>query len=635
MKQMYHLKVLVSFSAFLGFSLSSAPLIVPITFRPSLGFKHTEKELFSAKVNSVLVTTFTNFEAFMSKHNLSEASDSLRFIRNGLSRFSIDTLDKNFDAILAIKDTCADLGSEGLFCYQQLYTAIYLKAAFELCRHADEIFVEDIKTLEKNADFWDEQHVHSSFYFFHRSPLNWFKKGSRKREILSNRKCISDVLHQYHKALGENALLRAEFNDRSSIDEQFAWIKRCCVDISKICLKNPLNSESITQENCGQIIKQLYLSLNNQGKHVQRQVRRATMPSHVERNWALYTVGCSLAIVGYFYYKKNPNFVSSQWDFIKRLGVENYNKYLNKPVQDIGEAIGFKKSAEDGLFNSKELGKDISVGLNKILDNIGEKGNENKNNIDIENVRTIYIRTAQEYRDFHNKNFKNVVHWDPTNNQINEAAQNLDKRFLREIYDVYAQDCDNAGYMQIKSVINKAVPLFNVTGQVAAYRGSKIAEGLVELMEPMVKFIQFGMKQSEIMVTQTRLTIASLALLPAVGIMWGGFKAIRSFGGFLLPKGYDDTPVKNYITKMQHLLDDIVYINALKTYDTLDAQSVGKLLYYSTQLENEITHLSEKNRIVLKDLLEKFYITNDLKGKHMYLKKMLHEYESWSRFIHR
>ena len=78
-----------------------------------------------------------------------------------------------------------------------------------------------------------------------------------------------------------------------------------------------------------------------------------------------------------------------------------------------------------------------------------------------------------------------------------------------------------------------------------------------------------------------------------------------------------------------------MYIDALKAYDTLDAHSVGKLLYYSAQLEDEITHLSEKNRTVLKDLLEKFYITNDLKGKHMYLKKMLHEYESWSRFIQR
>ena len=55
MKQMYHVKVLVGVAVFWGFSLYSAPLIVPITFRPSLRFKHIEKEIFSAKVTSVFL----------------------------------------------------------------------------------------------------------------------------------------------------------------------------------------------------------------------------------------------------------------------------------------------------------------------------------------------------------------------------------------------------------------------------------------------------------------------------------------------------------------------------------------------------------------------------------------------------
>ncbi len=609
---MYHVKALVWVAVFLEFSLYSAPLIVPITFRPSLRFKHIEKELFSAKITSTLVKTFTDFEVFMSKYNLSEVSDSLQLIRKRLSRFSMETLDKDFDAILAIKNACTDLGAEGQLCCQQLYTAIYLRAALELCKQADEMFVEAINTLEKNADYWDEQYVHSSFYFFHRSPLKWFKKGSRKSEILTNRKCISDVLHQYEGALGENALLRAEFNDQASVDEQFVWIKRCCVDISKLCLKNPLHTESITQENCGQIIKQLYLSLNSQGKRVQRQVRGATMPSHFERNWALYTGLTIAAVSGYLYMQRNPDVIQNNTQKLREFFVKNYTNHLKEPLLDIKNA----------LFVSNDEVTSAAQKLKKMIQDT--KSSEEVR----EEVKKDYVTVCNSVA--------GILDLPLDQSDLLQKAETLDQDYLDRLCQSVATTWQKGGFVvesywkpweaTTKSkVLNVAPNMGILIYRVAKLTGRSIATNAAEILITRIDELE----------RKLNLTVAVVSLLPAYFVLTKAISGIRSFGGFLLPKGYDDTPVKNCIIKMQDFLDDIVYIDALKAYDTLDAHSVGKLLYYSTQLEDEITHLSEKNRTVLKDLLEKFYITNDLKGKHMYLKKMLHEYESWSRFIQR
>lgn len=589
--------------------LYSAPLIVPVDFKPSMHFRHLEKELFSTKVTTVLIRTFTDIESFTDHHTLIDVHSSLQAVRKNVTHFSMNTFDAMLNNLLSLKNAFALMGSQGQEQCQQLYTAVYLRAVLELCKKSDEVFIEAIAMLEKNGNYWDEQYAHPYYYFFHRSPLKWSKKTSYKVEIMTNKKCISDVQHQYEVALGENALLCAEFNDHASGDELFAWIKRLCVDLSKLCLKSPLKPEFITQENCGHIIKQLYAALNKQDKRIQEQVRGATMPSHFEHNWALCTGLIVAAIGGYVYMHKNPGVIQKSFQRVQDFFVKNYTNHLREPLR------GIKKE----LFIDKNDSVSMAQELNKLV----EKSTPSK-----EMEKELIEDTYKFYIDI-DKSLG--MHCDLEELRLKSEA--LDRGyFLRFLHRIFSEKWPEGGVV-VQSWMN---PFAKTTK-------SKIFDeipGGITLLARLtehqgISMLKVGFNKIDESEKKVNLTLAMVSLLPAYFVMSKAVSGIRSFGGFLLPKGYDDTPIKNYIIKMQDLLDDILYIDSLKTYDTLDARSVGKLLYYGAQLDDEIKHLSQKNRIALEALLEKFSITNDLKGKHLYLEKMLREYESWTRFIQR
>lgn len=613
MKQISSLKFFFLITFYSCSFLYSSPIIAPISFCPSVNFKQVDKEIFSTKIGSVLARAFNDFESFLNQNTLVDVRESFEFVRENLSNFSMCKLDKIFDALLRLSDTCLYLKDEGALCCKQLYSAVHLIAALELSKKADEVFIESIMMLDKNARYWNEQQAHPYYYFFHRSPTKWFSKTSREAEITLNKKCISDVLHQYEGALGENALLRAEFNDHASLDEQFLWIKRCCIDISKICLKNPLHEDAITQENCGQIIKQLYASLNKHKKIVEYRVCGATMPPHFERNWALYAGLTVAAVSGYLYMRRHPDVIHNSFRATRNFFVKNYTNHLKEPLG------GIKKE----LF----IDKNDRVSMAQALNTIVEQSSPTE-------------EMKQELRDDIYKFYVNIdksLEMKCSEEELRLKSNALDRGyFLRFLHKIFSEKWPEGGVViqgwlspfakTTKSKVVDEIPAgFTLLARLTEYQAISLSASGVKVVFNKIDEIE----------KRVNLTLAIVSLLPAYFVATKSFSAFRKFGGFLLPKGYDDTPVKNWITAMQNFLDDILYIDSLKTYDTLDAHSVGKLLYYSSQLEDEIQHLSQKNRIALNKLLEKFYITNDLCGKRVYLKKMLAEYASWPRFIKR
>lgn len=608
--------------------------IAPLSLQCAKRYQSLNNQTCGVKVDNFLTDSFAAVQDYANKCKLSSVRLHMQAIEKALKHFSLENSQKLLEHIAFVEESLTSNGFVEVSSFEALRVAILTKAVEQLLQQAYKTSLETLGMLEMHKKYWAEQYEHQNYYFFHRSPLKWFSKASRKSEIIINKKRIDNAYVLHKKVIGRIALLAAGFDAHLSRESQYAWIKHCCISLSHVCFKQPLQEEWDSRDNCIFIVNKLSKALDRRVQSTLKKLQHAFMPSHIERNWVWYTAGIAIVAGGYHCYKKHPTMFSATWSIMHDKVKENYRQYLNQPIQDVAQALGLSKSDEK-LLDAKKLCQQITSGLQEIVDNIGDHKNNDRKNINLEEVQGIYVRTAQDFRDFHNQNFAKIVEWSPSNQEIDLAAASLDKRFLRQMYDIYSRDADAAGYLQIKAIINKAIPLLNIGGQVAAYRGEKVVGGLIKIIDPITQFIQFFIKQSELMVTQSRLSMAGIALLPAAGVIWGAYKGIRSFGGSLLPKGYDDTPVRACLVEMVDLIDDAYYVKNQESLNDFDEESLGALFYYSARLEKEMAHLAQKKRAILQQLLEKFYLSSTLQGKKIYLEKMLHEYYSWPRFIQR
>lgn len=604
MIRIYFFKRLTIIACFFNLALHGVP-VVPITFRPSMHHKHFEKEIFGIKVKDFLHHTFTKMQLLTDKCGSTHSSEHLHTIGEILAYFSMQRVDTLLEHTAFIEKTLTPINPEAYEECQRLCMAINIKAMEQVLMraHAESMCV--LTALEQHSNYWDQQYASRNYSFVYRSPFKWLHPLSRKAEIIHNKTSIDDIRAAHQKMIGYIAALIAEFDPQASLEAHYHWISRCCIQLSCVSLSQPLTQESIPYDNCTLVIKELNRSFHRYSQRVLKKAHNALMPSHIERYWAVYTALASAMAISYAYMKKNPKALSSLYRNIKNVCVQNYSTHIQKPLFDIKKA----------LFMSKDEGDSATEKIQKLIKEMKPSQEAP------EKVKEDYYRICTDI----SKSLK----LDINEQKIRNKAETLDGMYLLEIlqamFDIFK---DNGWVYLVKQspkylVIDHLPSMISLIGRAGLVTGQDFSIKAADII--VARFDELDKKLN--------LTIAGIALLPVLGLTWGIYKVVRSFGGYVLPKGYNDAPVRDYITKMHDLLDDAWYIHPQEPQQDLTMQLLGSLFFYSAQLKDEIENLSQKKRADLHNLLEKFYLSTSVDGKKLYLEKMLHEYYSWPRFI--
>lgn len=596
-------------------------LVLPLTFKASMDLKQLEPQEFGFKINSFFDKSFEQLKDRIDKHCLIKNDAYLQKIRHDLIQFRAkNNNSKLLDILEQTQVTLGVIDAQVQHDCRQLRAAIMIRAMKKLLMRVYKNCIETLILLEKHAEYWGQQYRHQNYYFFHRSPLKWFSKSSRRSEIVRKKKSIEDAVAMHQKMMGHIALLASEFNAQETVENQYQWINRCCSQL-EVLLPTVSKMEPITEENCLSVINKMYDFFGTYEKYFFRKINRALMPSHVERNWAFYTIATAALAASSCYIYQNPHALNNAYKKIADFCIKNYMNHVRDPLLDIKNAFFIKKN--DAVSAGQQLKKVINDDLRPSQENL-------------EQLKKDYCSVVTDI----NQTFKLKLNA----KEIEQKAFTLNENYLDDLIQVMGRYWEKGGVFfesywtplteTTKSkVANKCPSLGILYARVLKANTKSLLSEVSEIAITRMDKIDFDFQ--EIQQKKLNLVLAVVAFLPAAGFVWGAYKGIRSFGSYLLPKGYDDTPIKSYTIKMQDLLDDAQYMSDQKNFKDLDSQLIGKLFYYADRLEHEIKHISQNSRAILQKLLEKYYASATLEGKKLYLEKILHEYYSWPRFIQR
>lgn len=611
-------RVLLILMCSISLSLQGA-LILPLIFRSSADLQQFKSQEFNVKIQSYFDNSHKQLEECIGKFSLIKSTPYLQKIKNDVKHLSISDAKGVFDTLNYVEPILGIVDTDSRHACQQLRAAAIAKSTEKLLENVYKKCIEIIILLEGHAHYWNNQYKHQNYYFFHRSPLKWFGSTSRKAEIINNKERIENALKNHQKMIGEIAFLASEFNEEASLEELYEWIFRCYSTINSLLPTALYDKAVFTQEKCLSVIEQINNFFHNYKYYTLKNLHNALMPSHIERNWALYTVITAVVTASFWYMYNNPNALSDTSTRMSDFCMKNYINHVKDPILDIKNAFFIKKN--DATSAGEQL--------KKIINNDLKPSEESLNQL-----KKDYCAVVKDI----NQTFRLNI----TLNEIEQKSLALDENYLDSLMQTIGVHWEKGGIFfesywdpfsatSKSKVANKYPSLGVLYVRVLKANGKLLISELAEVAITRMAKMDYDIQ--EIQQKKLNLVLAVVAFLPAAGAIWGMYKGLRSFGGYMLPKGYDDTPIRTYIMKMQDIIDEALYVNKKKELRDIDSYLLGKLFYYAAQLEKEIVRVSKKNREKMQDFFEKFYITTTLKGKKMYLEKMLHEYYSWPRFV--
>jgi hypothetical protein len=607
-----------------------------------LSDKHFDERSFQQKVDTYVRRVHTEFDQWKPGEDQKEVKHVGTWVLNRVERITpqmpLDALARSISELSQVLDRL-ELNSDKAVVssrLQPIRSVLAVKISAGLCHHARKKLLNVLDSLQEHIAYWRYQEGHQLYYFLHKSPIKWFSRNTQRQEINQHIRLLEGARREHFRVLGQLISACRGFNDEDldggPSGAPYVWAVRVVRTVQSMC-----GRPSLLQADTG-----AYGSLINAARDVAPAliahkdtidgvIDRAKKPNHLVRHWMSYTAAATAIGATVWYLHKNPGKINELTERAKLAATDSYNNYLKGPFEKIGDALGFwDKGGDIKADFVEEQARHLRAGIERVKANIpdGQK-------VVSEELQQKFANTLMALKTYNDApkagKFTFAVDFPPfplSDNDIVEASRTLSGDTLNKALDHLLDNFPKASATQLPELVGQLAPIVRLIKDVTAFRGGNVIDGLAESIGAIEEVIVVFMKQSEVMMTQNKLTIASIALVPAGFLVWGGYEAIKKGGNLLLPRPYDDTPIKDAILGARDLMDDCKFLDG--TEDMADVQ-VGKLFYYLTRIGKEAKNVSPEHRKALLKYLRRAEIADSIDGKRVFLKKMYREYKEWHK----
>lgn len=300
----------------------------------------------------------------------------LRYLFKNYGKYSaITLLSRLRSAHQAMVKQDTDVNGDAYRQYEQICSALLLTVSQVFCNEMRNQILYALHDIDNLLAYWNYQHNHQIYYFFHKSPVKWVMGKEQEKEIAHNIIKLERKQHKLYTLLGSLTEHLHSFTETgTTYQDCYAWIEQ----LFEIAADIKIPSQYSTDESAfDELAAMLELKLKRVGKFKTdclASIVNAKKPNRFVRNWMLYSTALvAMAYIAH-YNSKNPEVIPSAFKAVQ----DEASKFLIlllHPLQKIYERgkLAFsseEKKVEDNALNelSKKLGEEIASKMVKDIE---------------------------------------------------------------------------------------------------------------------------------------------------------------------------------------------------------------------------------------------------------------------------
>lgn len=168
-------------------------------------------------------------------------------------------------------------------------------------------YAQVIFSIQKAISYWSYQYAHPWVYMFHKNPLKWFDKQIVTDEIHEHLIALEKVLKEYTIKLGR-LIIHGNLVLSNTIDNSLEYIGKAAQEVRYLYAlpTEENNPYTIKQISCVKALWALASAQNDVEYNLIKPIKKHMIPSHFERYWGHYILGINFGCFLYMQ-KGNPN----------------------------------------------------------------------------------------------------------------------------------------------------------------------------------------------------------------------------------------------------------------------------------------------------------------------------------------
>ena len=323
--------------------------------KPSLEFKQAVMRY----IKNTDITSFQNIQR-SSDENVAYKKE-LRYLFKNYGTFSASTLLSRLrSAHQAMVKQDTNVDGDSYQQYEQICSALLLTVSQVFCNEMRNQILQALHDIDNLLVYWNYQHNHQVYYFFHKSPAKWIVGKEQHKEIAHN-------IHKLERKQRELCILLGSLTEHlhsftaitTTYEDCYTWIEHLFEIATDIKVSAQYNTD---ESRFDEIAALLELKLKRVGKFKNDclvSIARARKPSRFMRNWLLYTT--LLTAVGYIvhYNSQNPTVIPSALNAVQN-EASKFLILLLHPLQKIYERGKLAFATEKKVGEQKKQTNDIT-----------------------------------------------------------------------------------------------------------------------------------------------------------------------------------------------------------------------------------------------------------------------------------
>jgi hypothetical protein len=503
-----------------------------------------------------------------------------------------------------------------------------------------------LSTIDYHLSYWKEQQTHTTSYWFHKSPLKWFKGPRQEVEVANHIKRLKERQDHYFEVLGVISKEVDKFKVNGSMQEQYSWIASLVDAINVQLLAKPVHTTAVplSYKRLLNIIQEVVLGLWRYSElTVSNEIDADKKPNTFVRNWLWYAAG-AIGVLGTtaLMYPHRSKFAEWQQRFS-----ESFNDYAIKPLKNFKEVFWpeekkdtLKKLTEEMDHISTMLGGDNNLSDELRKQKIETMEREMRDGFFNQVKSLTQDKQTRTRLQTHIRNLSNNPKFEITDDTIQHAADcfahpetgqldtamNFLKAVLFDKGDIMQQvstavDPVIAAYQNPKEEVGSYKPTYLEGSKTTAFLGlknpvaidktvkyiiedikDKAIPGVADVVSTLILYTLgyqwYGSKMSSKLAHITeclkqeinrsygasKATIAVGAILPTVGAVWAIGYGMKLLYNRIRYPYINFQPIRTSLVEIGLLLNR--YEDVLSTNADFHARDYGKLLYLLDRLRH-------------------------------------------------
>ncbi len=427
-------------------------------------------------------------------------------------------------------DVLGDYQAKSDRCYQQVKNCTAVYGVYGLLGNYSNQCLELLEIIDRSLVYWNEQAHHPVYYFFHKSPLKWFKERHQQVEIKKKIALLQSYKECFCNALGVAIVHRELFAAQQDQDALMAWVHKG-LDLISLTKKSKKLLESQSNKELS-LIKKMDKIVNNYVSFVEKKLHNEGLlkPSHPERHWIFYSSAALATLLASWYITKHHEQVVNAQKALAIMQSEMAGD-LRRPF------IGFKEA-----FLQDSHAKEANV--KKVWDNL-------------EQERTIFVKRAMQF--FPETEF--------SSESLDKIRKNLIQLKTSDISDRYLLKMGGGTFSKI-------------------WNGPDIGAGIIYEVNGL-KLSMLGMINEvydELFknVRGNKFTIAVASSVPLYGIFIGLCAGLNKVYGAFFYRWFNALALQTTLKKIKDIFIDVYHL------PEVPPAVYGNLIYLVTVLRDQV-----------------------------------------------